>query len=61
MITYKEHQNKITVYLDKKKTGEIRPIINLGFAYYPKNKLNRTYHGEIFKSVDLVKKSLEEN
>lgn len=54
MITYKEI---IQVYLDKKHVGDIKKIHNQAYYYQPKGS---KVQGNIFTSVALVKRSLEE-
>ena len=67
-ITYKRIKNGEEVYLDGKKTGEIKSVLQgvtshggqyffvRGWAYYPKGSKSR---GDVFASVTRVKQSLE--
>jgi len=76
MFTYKQGKAvdaAILVRLDGKLVGHIKKIYldgsievpnpnpknkyTIGYAYYPKGV---KFHGDIFKSIELVKKSIEE-
>jgi len=52
----KKSNSIITVKLDKKIVGEIRPVTG-GWQYYPKGQKTG---GEVFEKLSLCKKSLTE-
>ena len=56
MITYK-NKYCVYVYLDNKHVGNIFEIQGKGWQYFPKGQKEG---GEIFASLALCKKSLEE-
>lgn len=52
-ITYSDN---VTVYLDGKAVGEIRSVVG-GYQYFPKGSKNG---GELLRTIEMVKASLEE-
>lgn len=57
MITYKESLGDIQVRLDSKVIGRIVRKKGKGFAYRPKGS---KIEGQVYPTVDEVKKSLEQ-
>lgn len=57
MITYKDGADGLRVYLDRRRIGTIKPYGN-GFRYYPHNAWSAP-RGEVFPTIDAVKRSLE--
>lgn len=56
LISYNKDGKNIKVYLGSKRVGTIRPV-NGGYSYFV--YMNDKYQGEIFKTIQEVKKSLE--
>lgn len=56
MISYKNKNDYIEVFLDKKMIGKIKENKEKLFQYFPKGSKN---YGEPFKTIAEVKKSLE--
>jgi hypothetical protein len=58
MITYKPKQYgyPIEVFVDGKKTGEIRMLCG-NYAYIPKSRTAK--RGQLFSSIEAVKRDLE--
>lgn len=50
------YETQVIVKMDEKISGTIKSIGG-GFAYFPKNSKD---HGEILKSIEAVKATLEE-
>lgn len=57
MISYEHTGQVIKVRLDKKIIGEIRVVAG-GYAYFPKGR--KSLMGDVFETVQAVKRSLEE-
>jgi hypothetical protein len=56
MISYSKNRKNINVYLGSKRVGTIRPVLN-GYCYFV---YLSDEHGEVFKTINEVKKSIEE-
>lgn len=57
MITYKELETEVVVFLDRMKVGSIKPLLDGRFKYFPKGQ---TYGGKAYNSIELVKRSIED-
>lgn len=57
MIKYKKDNTNIAVLLDGKIVGSIRPVAG-GYRYFPRGK-GEKFAGEVFKTIQQVKESLE--